>query len=894
MSEYRTLLRSLAAGWCEIPARPGHGRFVSRISQRSANRVVLSLLPALLLLAAVAKAQTPFCLEDADGDGHPIFGNPEVMMNPSAAVHGLSELWPTAAALGDLDGDGDIDAAAVYAWYNPEEADITEVSILLNNGDATFVAVGTYACGDYPTSVAIGDLDGDGLDDLAITNASSGQVSVLFNAGGATFPTGVSYPAGLKPRSSVIADLDGDGDNDLAIMNAGDETVTILMNNGAGAFTPTATLPVSDIPDQSVYPSEPYAFGGPYIMAGDLDGDTLVDLIVPATEGVSVLLNLGEGEFSPYVLDLAESSVWDSAVGDVDNDGTMDVVTANYSADSVSVLCNLGGGVLAPPVNYTLVFGVASGVYNPNAVDLGDLDEDGDLDIIAPTNSSYEHLPILLNNGDGTFGPPQPQEADQATSFAQFAHINGDEHLDAAAFVLTEPGRDKLCVLLGDGTGNLLADEANYNVYVAQDPWYWVRCQQVAAVHIDSDGALDLVVLNEGAEHVSVPSNVAVLTNAGGSFPDSQHYAIAGFAAGSMDVADFDGDGDVDIVVGGPESISGPTPGYVAILTNDGAGGLSVGAPMATGGLRTLTVRAADVDDDGDEDVVASNVLSGDISVFINDGADSFAPVTVQAFPGVDAGFFDAGDLDGDDIPDLAVQEYYGAPGLTLLHGVGDGTFLFQETIGLTPDASQPLMADLNGDGMLDIIITSLNKPWEPVTITVLLNEGDGMLSLPVTYWSPGTRHARVPLAFDLDGDADLDVAASTDAGVSVFLNNGDGTLAWPYGYGAGQDIQGLSAGDLDGNGSVDLVTAHHASATFAIHWNLHCFPLLGDLDNDGDVDLSDHVVLAACVTGPLTGGVPMNCPGEVLALADLDADADVDLGDVAAFQITFGAGTMP
>ncbi len=857
------------------------------------NGTLLRSLVTVLLVAAPSKGEPPFCLPDADGDGHPIFGNPEVMMNPSAPVAGLSDMLATAARLGDLDADGDVDAAAVYAWYNPEEADITEVSILLNNGDGTFVAVATYACGDYPTSVAIGDLDGDGLNDLAITNTSSGQVSVLVNAGGATFPTRASYPAGLKPHSSVIADLDGDGDNDLAVMNAGDETVTIFLNDGAGGFSLLATLPVSDIPDQSAYPTEPYAFGGPYLTAGDLDGDTFVDLIVPAAAGVSVLTNAGAGAFAPYVLYPAESSVWASDVGDIDGDGTQDVVTANHSANSVSVLCNMGNGGLAPPISYTLIFGVASGVYNPNSVDLGDLDEDGDLDIIAPTNGSYEHLPILLNNGDGTFGSPLPQEADQATGFAQFEHINSDDHLDAAAFVLTEPGRDKMCVLLGDGTG-LLTDEANYNVYVAQDPWYWVNCQRVSVAHMNADDILDMIALNEGAASLGIAPNIAVLLGSGlGSFSEGAHFDVPGFVPNSMTVADLDDDDDLDVAVAGPLDTTTWSPGYLAVFLNAGDGMLSFSASYLTGGTYPVDIQANDLDGDGDSDLVTSNLFTGDLSVFLNAGDASFIPLPPQECEDVDAGFIAVGDLDGDSVPDLAVQEFYGVPGVTILTGNGDGTFSYASTVTVLPHATQPVLADFDSDNDLDIAVASFNSPDEPTTMTVLTNDGAGMF-VGTSYWSPGTRHARVSLAQDINLDGDVDLTVSTDAGISVFLNDGDGTFAWPYAYGAGQDIQGLAAGDLDGDGDVDVISAHHASETFGVHWNMRCIVVPGDVDGDADVDLDDYSAFLVCLSGPLSTILPTNCSPAQSGQADFDGDGDVDARDFAVVQTAFSGSAGP
>ncbi len=98
-----------------------------------------------------------------------------------------------------------------------------------------------FAAGELPWSVAVGDLDGDLDLDLAVANGDSGDVSVLINNGSGTFAPQVTYAAGSTPRSVAMGDLDGDLDLDLAVANGFDNDVSVLLNNGDGTFAPQVT-----------------------------------------------------------------------------------------------------------------------------------------------------------------------------------------------------------------------------------------------------------------------------------------------------------------------------------------------------------------------------------------------------------------------------------------------------------------------------------------------------------------------------------------------------------------------------------------------------------------------------------------------------------------------------
>jgi hypothetical protein len=556
---------------------------------------------ALLITARTGLAQQPFCLPDAPPhDGHPLFGNPETMLNAFAAQQGLTAMLTTDGAVGDLDGDGDLDAVSMQCWYRPADNAATQLSVLLNRGDATFVNTAVYQPGDYPTSVAIGDLNGDGLNDLAVTNGFSNQVSVMINAGGGAFPTRVGYAVGQRPRSVVIADLDGDGDLDLAVANAQSNTVSVLLNNGQGTFAPAVTYASPALPDSTSLLGDPFAFGGPYLAAGDVDGDSYLDLAVPRTNGASLLRNNGNGTFAPYVSYVTGLEAWTVALADVTGDGQPDLLTANPEGNSISVLANSGSGAFAPAVTHSIIWAADTAAYQPITLALADLDQDGDLDLAVGRYGAYEDTPVLVNPGNGSFGPLVLYHTNENAGIVSLVDLNGDSHTDLAAFVLDYVSSgQKLCALLNDGTGTLITDQRNRNVYT-DPPGIWFQPYQLELIDWDADSDLDVVALNHG----SSVANVAIQLNDGtGHFGEPVAYLIPGNRTYSMVVADLDSDGDLDVIATGPESAMAFAPGRATVLIHNPDGTLTVMPSFATTSTYAGYCIGTDVDLDGDTEM---------------------------------------------------------------------------------------------------------------------------------------------------------------------------------------------------------------------------------------------------------------------------------------------------
>jgi len=317
---------------------------------------------------------------------------------------------PRSVFAADLDGDGDLDLAAV-------SGDPGEVFVLLNNGDGTFTNDSVYFVFWDPFSIFAADLDGDGDLDLATAIEEGeymGNVSVLLNNGDGTFAPYSRYSV-YGPASSVFAaDLDGDGDLDLAATDYFlDGNISVLLNNGDGTFAPF-----------SDYPMGGYSFS---VFAADLDGDGDLDLATANAywdSTVSVILNNGDGAFGPYSLYQAGDYPKSVFAADLDGDGDLDLTTANVYSDDATVLLNNGDGTYAFDSTYPVGDG-------PLSVFATDLDGDGDLDLTT-ANEYSDNVSVLLNNGDGTFASHLVFPAGDGPSSIFAADFDGDGDIDLA------------------------------------------------------------------------------------------------------------------------------------------------------------------------------------------------------------------------------------------------------------------------------------------------------------------------------------------------------------------------------------------------------------------------------------------------------------------------------
>ncbi|MFZ1918888.1 MAG: FG-GAP-like repeat-containing protein [Terriglobales bacterium] len=494
----------------------------------------------------------------------------------AAVSYSSGGYYPYSVAVADVNGDGHPDLLVANSCNSstgnrvytcPAKSIEGSVGVLLGNGDGTFQAAVTYNSGGYEAySVVVADVNGDAHPDLVVANCcvssgnwSIGAEGVLLGNGDGTFQAAPNYNSGgVNAQSIAVADVNGDGKPDLLVANACADvncvngSVGVLLSNGDGTFQARGS----------------YNSGGYYatsVAVADMNGDGYPDLLVanncavstcssggavPPAGVISVLLGNGDGTFQTAVnYDSGGQYAFSVVVADVNGDGKPDLLVANICSNngcyvppnglhgngSVSVLLGNGDGTFQTAVSYD------AGGFNVYSVAVADVNGDGKPDLLVTNECvsgcsgpySAGGVSVLLGNGDGTFQRAvRYKDGDNEAYSVAAADVNGDGKLD-----LLVANSGSLSVLLGRGDGTFLA--AQTTPIPITDSAASIGPGQIVVADFDGDGKLDVAIGSV---------NALLLGNGDGTF---QSPLVLGAGGPGTATGDFNGDGQPDLAVGG-------------------------------------------------------------------------------------------------------------------------------------------------------------------------------------------------------------------------------------------------------------------------------------------------------------------------------------------------------
>jgi len=653
----------------------------------------------------------------------------------------------------------------------------------------------------------------------------------------------VDFPAPMVPLKEgstffgaqpAVADLDGDGRLDVAVGSTQSVAVALQGSDGVlGAF--------ADVPGltQDVFA----------LAVGDVDGNGTADLVatVESASEVRVALGHGDGTFAAPVATRVGAAPQGLALGHLDADGLLDAVTINELSDDTTVLLGHGDGTFTASAGPS-----AAGAL---AVVLDDVAGNTEVDLIVARTAGVSVHPGL---GDGSFTRGSSVLAGNVVRGVVVDDFDGDAVPDLAA---ANDSINSISVLLG-GAGGF---EDPLHLPVGLDPW------DVRSGDWNEDGSVDLTAGNLLSHTISF-----VAGQGDGTFAPAG--SIPARSPSGLTPSDFDGDGHADLVVA-----TNFPPSTILLLRGGGDGSFDVPSTFPTG-QSPLATALGDIDADGHVDAVVTGRFPSSGSVALGMGDGTFgAPIT---FPvGFSPTDVEVAHLDRDPYADVVVLETFDEE-IELFFGRSDGTLVGGDVIALDDEASALTVGDLDQDGSADIAVAT-REPTFPNgsagRVALLFGLGDGTFTPAVSH-TVGFPPQDVAIE-DLDGNGVPDLVLSTNDGVAtgflaVALGSGAGTFVFPPLLSpAGPAPTELVTGDFDLDGDTDVAVSNRDDTIFPSTTEITI--MLGQGDGT--------FVNCGCDAGFGLGSISANPPA--VATADLTADGVLDL--VAPLQATRRALTL-
>jgi len=722
-------------------------------------------------------------------------------------------------------------------------------------------AAATFEIGDKVGAVLVGDFNGDGRQDLAVTAIAtnwSTRTLILLGDGAGHFTSFSEAPLGAR----AIADINGDGKQDLVGLDS--SNAVIYLGDGAGHFNAANSVDTGC--------TAPFQ-----VAVGDFNGDGRLDLATACyfTNSVTILLGDGAGNFGAPASFSVSGGPQGLAVGDFNGDGKQDLAVACLPAGAASILLGDGAGSFAAATNF-------NAGATPRDIEVGDFNGDGKQDL-AVSNPSANAALIMLGNGAGGFGAPASFAvgSDPETVIA-VGDFNGDGKQDLA---VPNFGSSNLSLLLGDGAG---AFGSALNFGVGLSPF------GVAVGDFNGDGKQDLATANWDSNNVSILLGSCIAPTA----------IVVSSSLNSSNV------GQLVIFTANVTSSSGTPTGTVEFFDNEqslGTANLSTASATLTTSALVAGSHSITVSYSGD-----ATHLPSTSAVIIQTVNKLATHTSLASFPNPtvfgQAVTFTANVTSGTGTPTGSVEFFDYAHSLGVVsfsagiaslttaglsagsHSItavynGNANFLsstspvlVQTVAAVTPVGSNINLTETAGPTTVGITFTDVNvpgtttiTPLDPATAGTIpggFSVGNIAFDLDTTSTFVGSVNVcfQVPTVTDpvafsklriLHSAPKFDLATANynSNNASVVLGNGAGSFSSATNFAAGSTPLAIAVGDFNGDGKPDLAVGSNLGHTISI--------LLGDGSGGFGPAASTSLVVGSTVA---------------LAVGDFNSDGKADL----------------